>query len=147
MRSSCYRKVYHRYTCCLETVNILMCALCFWSFWNCSKFWASSKNRNPIGTQDLRKNGLLEKTGPQGLQMLPFFSSNIKYNVKVIHFHVKRRGVKGHVLVPITFENCILNFFFENGKFGIKKTNANLQPLLAWNVYVCLRTFMQPRFE
>ena len=62
------------------------------------------------------KNGSLGKTGPQGLKTLPFFSSNIKDNVEAIHF---RRGVQGHVFVQITFENCSLNFYFENGKIVI----------------------------
>ena len=144
MRSSCYWKVYHRY---IPTAIILMCVLFFWSFWNCLSFWASSKNRTRTGTQDLRKSGLLGKTGPQGLKTLPFFSSNMKDNIEMVHFHIKRRGVQGHVFVPITFENCTLNFYFENGEFDIKKTIANLQPLLAWNVSACLRIFMQPRFK
>ena len=59
---------------------------------------------------------------------------NIKDNVEVIPFHIKRRGVQGHVFVPIMLENCTLNFYFENGEFSIKKTIANLQPFLAWNV-------------
>ena len=58
--------------------------------------------------------------------MLPFFSSNIKDNVEVIHFHEKRSGVQGHAFVPITFENYTLNNYFGNGEFGIKKTIANL---------------------
>ena len=78
--------------------------------------------------------------------MLPFFSSNMKDNAKMIHFLIKRMGVQGHVFVPITFENCTLNFYFENGEFGTKKTIANLQPLLAWNGYVCLRIFLAAFF-
>ena len=78
--------------------------------------------------------------------MLPFFSSNMKDNAKMIHFLIKRMGVQGHVFVPITFENCTLNFYFENGEFGTKKTIANLQPLIAWNVYVCLRIFLAAFF-
>ena len=65
----------------------------------------------------------------------------------MVHFHIKRRGVQGHVFVPIAFENCTLNFYFENREFGIKKTIANLQPLLAWKVSACLRIFMLPRFK
>ena len=71
----------------------------------------------------------------------------MKDNAEVFHFHIKRMGVQGHVFVSITFENCTLNFYFENGEFGTKKTVANLQPLLEWNVYICLRIFMQPRFK
>ena len=121
-----------------------MCVLFFLKY---SSFWASPKNLTRTGTQDLRKKRFFEKTGPQVSKTLPFFSSNIKDNVENIHFHVKRRGVQGQVFVPITFENCTLNFYFENGEFGIKKTIANLQPLFAWNVSACLRIFMQPCFQ
>ena len=63
----------------------------------------------------------------------------MKDNIEMVHFHIKRRGVQGHVFVPITFENCTLNFYFENDEFDIKKTIANLQPLLAWSASACLR--------
>ena len=66
-------------------------------------------------------------------------------NIEVVHFHIKSRGVQGHVFVPMS-ENCTLNLYFENGEFDIKNIIANLQPLLAWNVFACLRIFMQPRF-
>ena len=102
---------------------------------------------DPDWDPGLEENRFFEKTGPQVSKTSPFFSSNIKDNVKNIHFHVKRRGVQGQDFVPITFENCTLNFYFENGEFGIKKTIANLQPLLAWNVSACLRIFMQPCFQ
>ena len=105
-------------------------------------------NRTRTRILDLRKNGPLGKTGPQGLKTLSFFSRNVKDNVEVIHFHIKSRGVQGLAFVQITFENCTLNFYFENSELGIKKTIANLQqPLLAWNVSACLRIFMQPRFK
>ena len=106
-----------------------------------------SKNRTETQTLDLRKNGPLGKTEPQGLKTLPFFSSNMKDNVEVIHFHINSRGVQDLVFVQITFENCPLNFYFENSEIGIKKTIANLHPLFAWNVSACLRIFMQPRFK
>ena len=48
------------------------------------------------------------------------------------------KGVQGQVFVQITFENCTLNFYFENGEIGIK-TSPNLQSLLAWKVSACLR--------
>ena len=95
----------------------------------------------------MRKNRIPGKTGPQGLKTSPFFSSNIKDNVEVINFNIKIRGVQGHFFVPITFENCTLNFYFEKGEFGMKKTIANLQPLLEWNVSACLRISIQPRFQ
>ena len=41
---------------------------------------------------------------------------NVAFHVEAIHF---RRGVQGHVFVQITFENCSLNFYFENGKIVI----------------------------
>ena len=62
----------------------------------------------------------------------------MKDNVEVIHFHIKSRGVQGHVFVQITFENCTLNFYFQNGEIGIKAI-VKLQPLLVWNVSACLR--------
>ena len=106
-------------------------------------------SRNPTQTRtlDLRKKGSLGKTGPQGLKTLPFFSSNMKDNVEVIHFHIKSWGMQGLVFVQITFENYTLNFYFKNSEIGVKKTIANLQPLLAWKVSACLRIFMQPRFK
>ena len=83
-----------QFTClkCLETSIIIMCAPCFWIFWNCSSFCASSQNQTQTWKLDLRKNRLLGKTGPQGLKMLSFFSSNMKDYVEFIHFHVKSRG-------------------------------------------------------
>ena len=50
----------------------------------------------------------------------------MKDNVKVIHFHMKNKGVEGLVSVHLTFEICITNFHFENSKVGIKATIANL---------------------
>ena len=78
---------------------------------------------------------------------MPFFLSNVKDNVEVIHFHIKSRGSQGHVFVQITFENCTLNLYFENGEICIKKTIAKLQTLLPWNVSARLRIFMEPRFK
>ena len=37
------------------------------------------------------KNGPIRKTGPQGVKTLPFLPYHMKYNVKVIHFHIKSR--------------------------------------------------------
>ena len=105
------------------------------------------KNRTGTQTMDLGKNRPLRKSGPQGLKTLPFFSSDMKDNVEVIHFHIKGRGMQDLVFVQITFENCPLNFYFENSEFGIKKTIANLHPFFAWNVSSCLRIFIQPRFK
>ena len=62
-------------------------------------------------------------------------------------YHIKSRDVQDLVFMQITFENCTLNFYFENSEIGIKKTIANLQPFLAWNVSTCLRIFMQPLFK
>ena len=93
---------------------------------------------------DLRKNCPYEKTGPQGLKTLSFFSSNMKVNLEVSLFHMKSRGVQGLVFVQITFENCTLNFYFENSEIGKNKTVVNLEPLLAQNVSACVRIIMQP---
>ena len=115
---------------------------------------ASSKNRSLIRTRTLElikidplKSGPVGKTGPQGLKALPFFSSHMKDNFEVIHFHIKSRDAQDLVLVQITFGKCTTNFDFENGKVGIKTTIANLQTLLACNVSACLRIFMQLRFQ
>ena len=70
---------------------------------------------------------------------LPFVSSHIKGNVEVIHFHIKSRGVQGLVLVQTTLEKCTTNFNFEINEIGIKTAISNFQPLLAWNVFTCLR--------
>ena len=104
-------------------------------------------NPGPEKKTDPLKNGPLRNTGSHGLKTLSFFSSNMKDNVEVIHFNIKSRVVQGVVFVEITFENCTLNFYFENNEIGIKKTVANLQPLLSWNFSACLPIFMQPRFK
>ena len=44
---------------------------------------------------------------------------------------LKSRCVQGLAFVQITFEKCTTNFYFENGKVGIKMATVNLQPLLA----------------
>ena len=48
----------------------------------------------PEKKPDPLKNGLLQKTVPQGLKTLSFFSSNMKDNVEVIRFHINSRGVQ-----------------------------------------------------
>ena len=106
-----------------------------------------SKNRTGTQTLDLRKNGPLGKTEPERLKTSPFFSSNMKDDVEVIHFHVKSSGVQDLIFVQITFENCHLNFYFENSALGIKKMIDSLHPLFAWNVSACLRIFMQSHFK
>ena len=52
----------------------------------------------------------------------------MKDNVKVIHFHIKGRGVQGIVFVQITFEKYTTNFYFQNSQVGIKTKIASLQP-------------------
>ena len=51
------------------------------------------KKRGPL------KNGHGGKIGPQGLKPLLFFSSHMKCNVEVIHFHIKSEIVQGLVFV------------------------------------------------
>ena len=77
-------------------------------------------------TLNLRKNEPVGKNRFQRLKPLPFFSSNMKNNVEVIHFHVKSRGAQDLVIVQITGEKCTANFYFKNGGVGINTTNANL---------------------
>ena len=62
-------------------------------------------------------------------------------------WNIKCRSVQGHVFEQVTFENCTLNFFFENSETGMKETIAIFQPLLAWKVSACLRIFVQPPFK
>ena len=62
-------------------------------------------------------------------------------------FHIKRRDVQGLVFLLIMFEKYTLNFYFENVKVGTKTTIADLQPLIALNVFARLRIFMQPGFQ
>ena len=50
----------------------------------------------------------------------------MKDDVKVIHFHIKSRAVEGLVFVQITFEYCITNLYFENGKIGLDASISNL---------------------
>lgn len=68
----------------------------------------------------LLKNGTAEKTEPEGLKALPFFTSYMKDNVKVIPFHIKSRVVQDLFPPQITFRKCFLNFYIENGKVSIK---------------------------
>ena len=81
-------------------------------------------------TLDLRKteplkNGLVRKSGPQCVKVLPFVSWHMKDNVKVILFHIKSRDVQGLAFVQITFEKCTTNLFFEDGKVSIETTTTN----------------------
>lgn len=48
------------------------------------------------------------------------------YNVRVIHFHIKSKGVQRVVFEQIMFEKYASNFYFENVKVGIKTAIANL---------------------
>ena len=111
------------------------------------EFSASTKKRTR--TLDQRKKGPVGKNEPQGLSTLPFFSSHMEENVEVIyfHFHVKSRGERGLVFVQIMFGKCTTNFYFENGKIGIKTSIANWQSLLVRNVSICLPIFVQLCFQ
>ena len=55
----------------------------------------------------------------------------MKGNAKVIHFHIKSRGVEGFFFVQVKFEKCTLNVYLESEEVGVKTTIADLQPLLA----------------
>ena len=55
--------------------------------------------------------------------------------------------MQGLVFMAVTFEKCTTNLYFKNCEVGIKARIANLQPLLAWKVSACLRTFIQLRFQ
>ena len=90
--------------------------------------------------------GPLGKTGPQGLKTLSFFSSNTKGNVEVIHFHIKSRGVQGLAFVQITFENCTLNFYFEQRNL-YKKDDYQFAALISIERFRMFTIFMQPRFK
>ena len=71
----------------------------------------------------------------------------MKDNAKVIHFHIKGRGVQGLVFVQITFEKYTTNFYFQNSQVDIKTKIANLQPFLISNVFSYLHILIQPRFQ
>ena len=58
--------------------------------------------------------------------MLPFVSSDMKDNVEVIHFHIKRRGAQGIIFMRRTFEKRVTSFYFENDEVDKKTTMANL---------------------
>ena len=113
---------------------------------------ALSKNHSQTRTLDLKKtmnplkNEPVRKTEPQGLKPLPVISCHMKDNVKVIHFHVKSRGVQGPVFIQTTFEKYTTNFYLENSEFGIKMTIVNLYHLLVWNFSAYLHIFKQLRF-
>ena len=62
----------------------------------------------------------------------------MKSNVEVIHFYIKTRGVQGHGFVQITFENCTLNFYFENSEIGIKLPNCSQIFCMFTHFYVAL---------
>ena len=49
----------------------------------------------------------------------------MKDNARVIHFHIKSRGVQGFVFGQIAFEKCTTNLYFENGKVAIKMIVPN----------------------
>ena len=125
----------HHYNVCTRFLNFLKLLIVLCIVLKPDPDPGSKKKRTPWKNQS------------QGLKTLSFFSSNIKENVEVIHFHVKSRSVQDLVFVQITFENCRLNFYFENSEIVIKKTIVNLHPLFAWNVSACLRIFMQPCFK
>ena len=91
---------------------------------------ALSKNRTRTLTRtldlkkkNLLKNGPVKKTGRQGLKTLAFVLCHIGDNV------MKTKSVEELIFVQITFEECMANVCFENGKVGIKTTIANLQLL------------------
>ena len=71
----------------------------------------------------------------------------MKDNVKVIHFHIKGRGVQDLAFVQITFEKYTTNFYFQNSQVGIKTKIGNLQPFLISNVFAYLYILIQPRFQ
>ena len=150
IRSSCYWKLYHRYTCCLKTAIILICEHCFWSFWNCSSFWASSKNRTRTrtrtGTQDLWKNGLLGKTGPQVLKMLLLFSSNIKNNVEMIHFHKKRRCARPRFRANNVWK-LHPKFLFLKRQIWYKKDNCQFAAVINMEIFCLLTHFYAASFS
>ena len=58
------------------------------------------------------------KNRSKGLKLLPSFSSHMKDNVEVIHFHIKSRGVHGLVFIKITCEKCTTNLSVENCEKG-----------------------------
>ena len=76
---------------------------------------------NPDRVPGPQKNGPYGKGRPQGLKRLSFFSSNMKVNVEVLHFHMKSRGVHGLLFAQKTFENFTLNFYFESSEIGKKR--------------------------
>ena len=75
------------------------------------------REKNPL------KNEPVQKTGRQGLKTLPFDPCHIEENVI-------KTSVEVLIFVQKTFEECIANACFENGKVVIKTTIANLQLLL-----------------
>ena len=64
----------------------------------------------PLGNKTFSKNRIWSRTS-----FIPLLK---KDNVKVIDFHLKRRGAQGLVFVLIRFEKCTTNFIFENDEFG-----------------------------
>lgn len=67
-------------------------------------------------------------------------------DIEMIDFRIKV-GVQGLVSLQIKFEKCNTSFYFKYGEDGIKMMIANLQSSLAWNISVCLSTFMLPHFQ
>ena len=45
----------------------------------------------------------------------------MKYNVEVIHFLIKNRGVQGLAFMQITFKKCTTNSYSKNGEVGVKQ--------------------------
>ena len=121
-----------------------MCAFCFWKFWNYSLFWASSKNRT--GTQDLAKNGLLGKTGLQELKALSFFEINIKDNVKMIHFHIKKGRASPRFRTNDVWK-LPPKFLFWKLRIWDKKDNSQFAALVSMERFCMFKHFYAASFS
>ena len=55
------------------------------------------------------------------LKMDPIRNRISRTMCRVIHFHMKSRGVQGRIFVQTIIEKCATNFCFENREVGIKK--------------------------
>ena len=98
----------------------------------------TEKNRPP-------KNRPVGKTGFKRMKTLSFVSRKCWKKMSKWIISIQKVAVcKALLSSKNTFENCTTNFYFEHGKVGIKTENANLSPILAWNVFACLRIFMKP---
>ena len=106
---------------------------------------------------DFRKNrpsktGPIGKTEPQKLKMKPFVTNFMKDNVvhycaKVIHFHIKSRGMRDIVFVRIPFWKVYHNFLFWKQQSWYKNINCQFVVLFSMEHFCMFAHFYAASFS